>query len=332
MEIATRAERALGRSKDAAVLQQTFSRLVEEVVGAEPVSLRAWLTDWREARKGEVSAKTFEGYRLATDDAIAWATAQGLRALAEIDEAAAHRLRDHWSAKNSAGTANWKTKVMRMAMKSAVDRGLLRTNPFATLKALRRGTAKSRRPFTLDELRILLRAADAEWRVLILLGLYTGQRLNDLAGLRWSNVALEETALHAVAAKTGRPIHLPLTGPLLDAVLALTAGEVDAPLMPRIAAMKPAARSNAFRALMAGVGLAQGLKDRIGEGKGKRGVSALSFHALRHSTTSFLKAAGVSDAVVQAIVGHSSKAMSDHYTAIDLATMRAALEKMPAVE
>ncbi len=39
-----------------------------------------------------------------------------------------------------------------------------------------------------------------------------------------------------------------------------------------------------------------------------------SFHSLRHTAVSLLKDGGVPDAVVQALVGHESAAMSHRYT------------------
>ena len=42
-------------------------------------------------------------------------------------------------------------------------------------------------------------------------------------------------------------------------------------------------------------------------------------------------AAGVSDAIARAIIGHESAAVFRVYTHLDLATMRQAMQKMPAV-
>jgi integrase len=39
--------------------------------------------------------------------------------------------------------------------------------------------------------RAILNLADEEWRSMILFGLYTGQRLGDIASLRWNNVDLQ---------------------------------------------------------------------------------------------------------------------------------------------
>ena len=44
-----------------------------------------------------------------------------------------------------------------------------------------------------------------------------------------------------------------------------------------------------------------------------------------------LKAAGVSDSIARAIIGHSSEAISRAYTHLDLATMRQALDKLPVL-
>jgi integrase len=57
----------------------------------------------------------------------------------------------------------------------------------------------------------------------------------------------------------------------------------------------------------------------------------LSFHNLRHTTTSMLKNAGISDSVARDIVGHESAAVSANYTHIDRETKRTALDKLPDV-
>jgi len=58
----------------------------------------------------------------------------------------------------------------------------------------------------------------------------------------------------------------------------------------------------------------------------------LSFHCLRHTATSLLKNAGVSDVIARDIIGHESEAISQNYTHIDSATKRRALNKMPDVD
>lgn len=64
---------------------------------------------------------------------------------------------------------------------------------------------------------------------------------------------------------------------------------------------------------------------------GRRKISEISFHALRHTATSLLKNAGVAPAVVQDKIGHDSAAISTNYTHIEGDAKRAALEKMPDI-
>jgi hypothetical protein len=60
----------------------------------------------------------------------------------------------------------------------------------------------------------------------------------------------------------------------------------------------------------------------------RRTVHALSFHSLRHTTTSILKNAGVNSGIVMDVVGHQSTAISTHYTTIDSDAKRRAIERM----
>jgi len=48
-----------------------------------------------------------------------------------------------------------------------------------------------KRPFILNELRAVLDVADLEWKSMILFGLYTGQRLADIATLRWNKIRIQ---------------------------------------------------------------------------------------------------------------------------------------------
>ena len=60
----------------------------------------------------------------------------------------------------------------------------------ARVKLLKSSRESKRRAFTLSEIKRILRACgeDAEWRGLVLFGLYLGQRLGDLAKLTWRAV------------------------------------------------------------------------------------------------------------------------------------------------
>jgi integrase len=64
-------------------------------------------------------------------------------------------------------------------------------DPAAAVKGVQKeAAAAKKRAFTLDELRAVLDVADPEWKSMSLFGLYTGQRLADIATMRWSSVDL----------------------------------------------------------------------------------------------------------------------------------------------
>ena len=58
--------------------------------------------------------------------------------------------------------------------------------------------------------------ATSEWEGMILFGLYTGQRLGDLATLRWNHIDLQREELRLQTNKTGRSVTIPLAAPLLN--------------------------------------------------------------------------------------------------------------------
>jgi integrase len=64
---------------------------------------------------------------------------------------------------------------------------------------------------------------------------------------------------------------------------------------------------------------------------GGRSVSALSFHSLRHSFSSILANAGVSEERRMALVGHSTRDMHAKYTHHQLAQLRDAVSLLPRV-
>jgi integrase len=61
-----------------------------------------------------------------------------------------------------------------------------------------------------------------------------------------------------------------------------------------------------------------------------REVATVSFHSLRHSAVSLLKAAGVPDATVMALVGHKTLAMSSHYTHVGKESLESAVASLPS--
>jgi integrase len=98
----------------------------------------------------------------------------------------------------------------------------------------------------------------------------------------------------------------------------------------RIANKTSGPTSAQFRKIMVKAGLAEArTHNTTDKGRSsKRETSELSFHCLRHTATSMLKNAGVSDAVARDIIGHDSEAISRQYTHIDMTAKRKAIESL----
>jgi integrase len=212
-------------------------------------------------------------------------------------------------------------------------------NEAARVGLLKNPRTARRRAFTLGELKSILGVANYEWRGMILVGLYTGLRLTDVATLLWSNVDLQHEELATVTRKTGRQQIIPLAPPLLRHLESLPSGDDPvAPIFPCAYAARQRSQyggtlSNQFYAILVAAGLAKPRNHQsTGKGRGaKRNVGGPSFHCLRHTATSLLKNSGVSDAVARDIIGHESVAVSANYTHIDTETKRKALTKLPDV-
>jgi len=174
-----------------------------------------------------------------------------------------------------------------------------------------------------------------EWRGLILFGLHLRERLGDLAKLTWRAVDLGSSEIAFTTRKTGRRIVLPLVQPLSDYLSRLPASDnPDAFIFPNSASAKRTSDlSHQFRKILVDAGL---VEPRTHERTGKshsaaREPSEISFHSLRHSAVTMLKASGLSDFVAREIVGHETTAISRHYTHLSTDDLRNAMQRLPDV-
>ena len=86
--------------------------------------------------------------------------------------------------------------------------------------------------------------------------------------------------------------------------------------------------SGQFAAIMARAGIDGKITRHTAE---VRANNSLSFHSLRHSFNSAMANAGVSQEIRQQLTGHASAEMNKLYTHHELAPLRAAVEKLPAI-
>jgi len=319
------------------VIAETFKRVTGNSLPS--TSVRSYFEAWLERKKLETARSTYVFYSSKARRFLDWLGECAARELFSVSSTDILVFRTSEAERVSPSTVNHEIKFLRMVFEDAKREGNVSDNPVDPVRLMKRSGLTARRPFTLAEIKRLLAVADPEWQSLITFGLYTGQRLGDLARLTWANVDLQHDELRLFTSKTGRRQIIPLAPLLRRHVETLPAGNHPSqPLHPRAfgsveKSQKVGTLSRQFYELMAKVGLAPAKKHRKateGAGRdGRRNISEISFHALRHTATSLMKNAGVSAAIVQDIIGHESAAISANYTHIDEAAKRGALEKMP---
>ena len=298
-----------------------------------------FFTNWLKRKELEAGEKTHARYAVAIERFLEVLGPKGSSQLTQVTHREIGAFRDHYAKTVSANTVNTCLKIIRTAFNQAKRDGLIDANPAERVTLLKRRSEAKRRPFTVPELGRVLEVANDEWRGLIAFGVYTGQRLGDLAQLTWNNVDLQRRELRLVTAKTGRRQILPLATPLVHLIESLPSSDnPSAPLFPGAAETYSKSGHNGrmskqFHGILVAAGLAKPRKYLgTGEGSSVRHEQAeLSFHSLRHTATSLLKNAGVSDAVAAEFIGHDSEAINRQYTHIEGAALRRAVDTMPDI-
>ena len=300
-------------------------------------SAKEFLDNWLSRKGLELADSSLVEYQ---QTARLFSEYLGTKAAKPIDNITAKEItgyRAHLAGRVGGATVNKHLRIMRGAWKQALREGLIRDNVFERIDLVKE-TRSRRRAFTMAELRLILGVCNAEWRGLVMFGLYTGQRLGDCAGLTWDNVDAVSGELRIITGKTDRSMSIPLAEPLAAYIATMPAGDkAGAPLFPGMAALVKSGGtgtlSRQFSEILAGIGLAD-KKDHKGGGTGRasrRASGGLSFHCLRHTATSLLKNAGVSDVVAREIIGHDSESISRVYTHISKDTLRKAMKSLPNV-
>lgn len=120
--------------------------------------------------------------------------------------------RVHMQERLRASSANLHLSFVFRAAQLALREGVIFRDPTAGVKLLRVPAMRSRRPFTVEEMRQILSSATGEWRGIVLAGFYTGQRIGDIVRMEWSAIEPDGDRLRwsFVTGKTGRRQSIPL--------------------------------------------------------------------------------------------------------------------------
>jgi integrase len=338
--IAEAFERVVRAKRTKAHTQRVIARLHEEL-GGEPISamsLSEFAKNWLATKEHEVSVATLAFYRKSISKLLDWLGPKAALSITEITKNDLVSFRNHLTTKVSGRTANHDLRAIKSLYLAAKRDGVLSENPAEFVESVRqRNGAGKRRSFSLQELKAILDAADPEWKSMVMFGLYTGQRLSDIAALTQSNIDLGKGELRLVTQKTGKTLILPLAPPLRCFLESQRSSDsLDAPLHPRAFATleahgRSAALSNQFAGLLADAGLRKRSNHKAQKhGRGSsRDSNPVSFHSLRRTATTLMHEAGVPQQVVQAMIGHDSADIHQLYVAIGQEALRKAADSLP---
>lgn len=338
---------AKARGAAAGILADAFRAVTGRDMGAG--TLRAFVDSWLDGMRGEIAPQSFLRYNQIGKEFVAFIGAAADRDIMSFgarDDGLVLGFREQLGKRVAPNTVNVAMKIVRQMFKAASQRFKI-DSPARMVGGLkvRKADTDRRRGFTLPELgRIVREARGSEWEGMILAGLYTGQRLSDIAALRWENVDLVRGELAFTTRKTNRRMVIPLAEALAEHLAGLPVGDDPAALVfPKAAGFVGRTRaeqtvtlSNQFRDILARAGLVRRqthAKAKDGKGRGgRRKSSELSFHSFRHTATSLLKNAGIPQSVVMDMIGHESKAVSQIYTHVGEPEKRRAVDSLPSVK
>jgi integrase len=305
-------------------------------------TVREYFDKWVEDKRPETKRSTYVFYRDKARRFLNWLGPRADEQITLIEREDIKKFREFEMKRVSWRSTRHAIKFLRMVFKSAKEDGKYHEeNPAAGVKVREEDEAIKRRGFKIPEIRRILEAADDEWKSLIYFGLYTGQRIGDLARLTWQYVDFDRDEIRFVSRKTGRAMIIPIAPPLRRQIEKLPAGDdPHQPLHPRaFASVQKSGEVNTlsrqFHELLADAGLVpQKDHSRLETAPGREGrrrMTEISFHSLRHTATSLMKNAGISASVVMDIIGHDSELMSAHYTHVDEDTKRKAIALLPDI-
>src|SRR5260370_31694171 len=214
-------EDAAQRRRNGARLKRTFNEFYKQSYGEASCgasSLRDFVTTWLKQKQREVSASTLEAYTKATGTLIDFMGARADGDISEISKRDLLAFREHLlSTGRGSTTVNKYVCQLKLLFKDAQKDEYTIDNAATFLESVK-GDGMKRHPFSVAEIRVILDAASPEWRSLVMFGIYTGQRLGDLARLTWANIDTARGEIRLTTQKTKKRMPTPIAEPLMNQI------------------------------------------------------------------------------------------------------------------
>ena len=313
-----------------------------------------FLARWLKSRKKTVSQRSWQNYADVVDDFTSWLGSRKSSPLVDITPNVMADWRDAELAAGKGGTTvNKALSILGQAFEEAVARHVMEVNPARGLRV--KGAdkkAQKRRPFTFEQFRALVQATapgfvqkgkvtwkehviNEDWQTFVYSSGYTGGRQQETAKLEWQNVKFADHAIGLRRSKNADVHWMPMH-PALEAHLKarwIAAGKpATGRVMPHMAALRERSVSKYFReTILPRIGIKQQYAKASEEKGVGRKLAAYSIHSLRHSLSTWLRAAGVEERMRMLLIGHEDEDVNRGYTHSEMADAAAELGKVASV-
>lgn len=297
-----------------------------------------WQTFTTSPERPDAGPVTLKEYKRQLDRMLDWIISKHPKAAtaSDVTPPVASDFARHLNGIVGAPTYNKNIQAFRLIWKTINKRTGWTENPWTNI-ALKRYHAISKRELTIEEIGRLMASDDGEWRLLIMLGTFTALRLADCATLRWDETDLDAGKIIRVprktARRTGQTVCIPIFSDL-QAELQKAKATAKTPYVLPTLSQRYLRNHSALEKHIGRIFRRAGIKrvaDELPTTRVRRPIIA-GFHSLRHSFVSMCRAANAPEAVVMAIVGHGSPAMTRHYTHIGEAAARTAIDALPSMD
>lgn len=311
-------------------------RLAGHRTVAETRQWDEYSVEWLELQRPRLAPRSLESYQGHIRLLTHWLESEASTALNVLDGATLQNWYfDMLDEGRKPATVNNAVKTLQAVFDRARAEGFCPRNP-AELILRQYGEKDIRQPFTAEDLAKILShlrtTRQTDWLTVALLGICTGQRLQDCANATLTDfTAPTKTApavWHLRQGKTKTLVHIPIVEPLASHLQSLHT-RPDAQLAPSLHGRPTGGSkclSSQFSTILESAGVARVKREREEDSKG-RSFTDKTFHSFRHTTNSLLAEAGITDDVRRKITGHSSTAMNQIYTHLAASTLANALKR-----
>ena len=173
-----------------------------------------------------------------------------------------------------------------------------------------------------------------QFRLLVLMMMYTGCRCGDACLMKWDAVDFSENTItyapHKTQKSSGIDVSLPLHDDLRAGLLEALEWKRDGHILPDVASRYTSNPTGIYQTIQKLISCATGLEVTARDGEG-RGAAQYGAHSFRHSFVSFCGSKGIPLDIVKKIVGHTDEKMTERYFKANKEALQTAIAALPSV-